>query len=253
MPLPELFVIGAAKSGTSTLHWCLVSHDDIVGPRDPETGRSIKEIGYFNDYFHKNKWPQGIDWYLSHYPKETGVGLDSTPNYLCDPNAIIRMKDAVPDARLIVTLRDPVFRAYSHYNHYTQSIEQSKRWDWNLPGESFDANVHSELQKPRRESFGIIGRGFYIRQLKHLLKYFPREQVHIVILERWAADPDRYLSAMLDFAGLPQQPLEKKAVHVRQYTVEELSEETAALLRETYRESNEELFEFLGETIDEWQ
>ncbi len=248
MNLPKLCVIGAQKSGTSTLHECLLSHRDILGPVDPTTTRPIKEVGFFNDKL----WRQGKDWYRAHYASNDGCGLDSTPNYLCDYNAVARLRDVIPQARLVVSLREPVSRAYSQYNHYSQNVQKTRHWDWALPGQSFDQNVREELNSPGRHWFGIVGRGFYAAQLKRLLECFPREQVHVAIMERWVKNPDAYFAELLKFADLPQQRLEKKIAHVRQYTVEELGDVTADLLKETYRDSNNELRELLGDEIPEW-
>lgn len=247
MRLPEFCIAGAQKSGTSTLYVCLCSHDDVHAPVSPDTGDYIKEVNFFG-----NNWDKGLDWYRAHFKKEGGVYLDSTPNYLCDIRAHQRMKDVIPDAKLIISLRDPVARAYSQFNHYSQCIEDSKNWDFLRPGESFMDNILAELQEPRRSWYGMLSRGYYVEQLTHLFQFFPRDQVHVVIMERWIQNPDECLSGILDFLELPQQELKKKAAHMRTYTVDPLTGETEDLLRSVFAPYNERLFELLGESVDEW-
>lgn len=247
MRLPEFCIAGAQKSGTTTLHGCLCSHTDIRCPISPDTGEFVKEVNFFG-----NQWDNGLDWYRSHFCAQDGVYLDSTPNYLCDFNAHERMQEVIPNAKLIISLRNPITRAFSQFNHYSQSIEKSRKWDFPRPGEPFLENILAELEKPRQPWYGMLARGFYGEQLEHLFGFYQREQVHIVIMERWIQNPDECFDGILDFVGLPRQPLQKKAAHMRPYTVDPLNEEAMELLKETYRPHNERLFELLGESVDEW-
>ena len=81
----------------------------------------------------------------------------------------------------------------------------------------------------------------------------PRERLKIIIMERWVQYPDTYFDAILDFAELPRQTLQKHLEHARYYPVEPMGEEARTFLTETYRRSNERVFEVLGESIDEWR
>lgn len=247
MPFPGLIVIGGQKCGTSTLHSALASHQSLRPATHPETDKVVKEVNFFG-----NHWDKGVPWYQSHFRHTEGIGLEATPNYLCDIHAHERLAAVVPNAKLVVSLRDPIARACSQFNHYSQKIETTKDWDWWLPGDSFAANVKAELEEPKRRWYGIVARGYYLQQLKHVLKYFPREQVHIMIMERWISDPDRHYNELLEFAELPRQSLDKRIVHMREYTVDDLDEETRSQLAEIYRPHNERLFEWLGESIEQW-
>lgn len=247
MPLPGLFIIGAQKCGTSTLHACLSSHDQIRPAQDPSTGRIVKEVNFFG-----NRWDEGVQWYLSHFGHTDGVGLDATPNYLCDVHAHSRMFETVPNAKLVISLRDPVARLYSQFNHYTQKVETTRSWDWEYPGESLRKNIEAEFEKPRRRWYGLLARGYYDSQLEHLLQFFPRDQIHVMIMERWVNDPERSFEALLEFAELPAQTLAKKVVHMRSYTVDPIEPSTQNWLAELYRPHNERLFQRLGESIEEW-
>ena len=108
--LPDFFIIGAKKCGTTFLYHLLGQHPHVEAAKK-------KEIHYFDHHFSK-----GNDWYRSHFPPPTwkegrrSITGESSPYYLFHPHAARRMAGVVPRARLIVLLRNPVDRAYSHYH-----------------------------------------------------------------------------------------------------------------------------------------
>src|ERR1051326_983405 len=102
--LPTFLIIGAGRSGTTSLARYLGSHPHVFMAR-------AKEMHFF-DSDSKTR-----EWYRPRFAearRQTAVG-EATPNYLYEPAAIKRMAAIVPEARLIAILRDPVDRAYSHY------------------------------------------------------------------------------------------------------------------------------------------
>ena len=105
--LPDAVILGAQKSGTSSLHNYLVQQPGVIEPLR-------KEVHYFDVNFGR-----GESWYRAHFGRlgEPGLNLDSSPYYLFHPAVPTRMRALLPDAKLIVLLRDPVRRAYSHYWH----------------------------------------------------------------------------------------------------------------------------------------
>jgi hypothetical protein len=105
--LPNFLIVGAMKSGTTSLARYLGAHPQAyVAPE--------KEINFFERGY---VWNRGVDWYASRF-EGAGDALavgEASPSYMYWPTAIERMASVVPDARLIALLRDPVERAYSHY------------------------------------------------------------------------------------------------------------------------------------------
>lgn len=252
MRLPELLIIGAQKCGTTALHDALSQHPDVHPASDPVTGQVVKEVHFFSLNYNK-----GIDWYASHFQPDhplssPGVCLDASPSYLCHKVVAPRLGNVVGKSKLIISLRDPVRRAMSQYNHYTQQQHIAGDWDWRCPGESFEANLEAELSDPRDSWFGMVRRGFYAEQIQHLLNSFPRDQIHVMIMEQWSDQIDHHLKSLLQFIGVPPCQLELQPVHRREYTVDPLSRTTEQQLREIYAPHNERLFELLGESIDEW-
>ena len=117
--LPDFVIIGAMKSGTTSLYDFLIKHPAIAPA-------AKKEVMYFSTWY---KYKLGKLWYRSNFPtnlsrsafyKKTTQRLlsgEASPPYLFYPMVPGRMKGVLPDVKLIVILRNPVDRAYSHYHH----------------------------------------------------------------------------------------------------------------------------------------
>lgn len=115
--LPNLVIIGAMKSATSSLHYYLDHHPQIFMSK-------IKELDFF--LIEKN-WNKGIEWYDSHFANDMQIAGESSPNYTKYPGFTgvpERMHSILPKAKLIYVLRDPIERIISHYIHnYTRRTE----------------------------------------------------------------------------------------------------------------------------------
>ena len=108
--LPDFLIIGAQKCGTSFLYRFLVKHPHVKSA-------FVKEVHYFDLNFAK-----GNNWYRSNFPLQvrntrTYITGEASPYYLFHPHAARRASMVVPDAKLLILLRNPVDRAHSHYQH----------------------------------------------------------------------------------------------------------------------------------------
>ncbi len=108
--LPEIFIVGTMKGGTTILYDYLATHPRV-------TPGLAKEIHYFSLYSDR-----GLSWYLDHFPDrdETVFSLDASPTYfdVADTPSIPGfIKAAVPNAKILLIVRDPIERAISHFNH----------------------------------------------------------------------------------------------------------------------------------------
>src|SRR5262245_16436607 len=116
LPAPNFFIVGAAKAGTTSLHAYLSAHPQVFMP-------ALKEPHYFADFELSPEFdnfmpvirdqPAYQDLFRGSQGS-TAVG-EASPSYLCDPAAAARIKAAIPDAKIVISLRNPVDRAYSHY------------------------------------------------------------------------------------------------------------------------------------------
>lgn len=248
---PIAMIVGVQKCGTTTLYNSLKKHSNIISPIDPVKKNPVKEIDFF---YEDEKWNKGLDWYFSHFNGKKGILLDASPNYLKLKISYERMYQTFPEAKLIVCLRNPVERAYSQYNHYCQDMPQTRYWDWAYD-KSFLNNLKLELKSglDSKEDFkGFLLKGVYIRQIQLLLKFFKRSQVYITVMDQW---PDNYgceLENILNFLGQKKEVLPSEVYHWRDYTTEPLTDKTKKLLVDFYKPFNEQLFNFLGYEIPEW-
>jgi hypothetical protein len=244
--LPNFIIIGVQKGGTSSLYKYLLQHPNVVPGYK-------KEVKFFDGSYHK-----GIDWYRYNFPlksemsdptKQTG---EASPSYVFHPLVSKRIKDALPDVKLILLLRDPVARAYSHFQgnmrkgqenlSFEEAIEHEES---RLEGEreSIIADQHYPMYKYLVYSY--LARGIYIDQVRNWLEYFPREQILILRSEDLFRNPQSVYSRVLEFLGLANFKLDDYEIfNFGRYS--QIDPETEKRLRVYFSPYNQELYEFLG-------
>lgn len=243
--LPGAVILGAQKSGTSSLHNYLVQQPGVIEPLR-------KEVHYFDIAYER-----GEAWYRAHFGPlgAPGLNLDSSPYYLFHPAVPQRLHDLVPKAKLIVLLRDPVRRAYSHYWHErdkkreTLSFEDAIAAEPERLGDSHQQLAAGTLQRSHaHQHFSYLARGRYAEQLERWFKLFPREQFLLLRFEDLAREPLAALNQTLDFLGLPPATaVSLEARNTRQYP--SLAESTAARLRAEFAPHNRRLEQLLGRSF----
>lgn len=236
--LPDFVIIGAAKAGTTSLYAWLCEHPDVVRAR-------AKEIHYFS-WFHY----RGDDWYRYFFPLEREraayvaehgrpfITGEASPSYMLEAGAPQRMAKLIPDAKLIVQLRNPVDRAYSQF--------QMRRRDGQEPIESFPDAVETEgEQVGPAVNRTYVARGRYAEQLERWFKVFPREQFHVLAMEDLAVDPQGALDGVHEFLRLqPRRADNLDPRYVSKYDA--MPPQDRARLTEYFRPHNERLYELLG-------
>lgn len=250
--LPDFLIIGAQRAGTTSLFQYLASHPDVT-PSFP------KEVHYFT-----NQYQRGPGWYRSHFPLaawRTAVQRrgrrplltgEATPYYLAHPHAAQRVRQDLPDARLIVLLRNPVDRAYSHYQHEVASGIETLTFADALAREG--DRLNSELAKIKQDEgylsfnyqhFSYLERGIYAEQIARWLEHFGREQLLILCSEEFSAQPARTFKRVIRFLGLrPWEPDCFKRYH--QSGARALDAETRARLVAYFSPHNRRLRDNLG-------
>lgn len=250
LKIPNLFIAGFQKCATTTLFEVLRGHPEIGVALDWEGSQAewpLKEPGFFGENYGK-----GIKWYQSLYAgcKESQL-LDGTPNYAASDCSMKRLARTVPDAKLILSLRDPVKRARSSWNHWIQ-LPENKRWPGMFdPDGDFESNVRAEVDNGHLESCNsrLIGAGYYFDQIQRILKYFQPSQLHITSAEWINRNFIEELHCIQEFLELDIVDLEERRSHERQYVVDPIKPKTEILLREVYREHDERLRKFLGREL----
>ena len=204
----------------------------------------LKEV-HFLDQYHE----RGVRWYRAQFPKrsEGKFVIEATPVYIHQRPAS-RMHALLPKAKLVLSLRDPVDRAYSRYQHL---LRQPRTEELLRDGEvllSFRECVDRLLggKKLKGGANRLLTSGHYAEELSHLYTLYPREQVHIVNFAELGQNPARVVAGILEFFELPPADLGPyDPVHVGGYT-ERMDQETEARLREYFAPHNARLEELLG-------
>lgn len=198
-PMPNFFVVGAAKAGTSALHSILQQHPDVwlgrmkephyfawradpnlVGPlfSDPTTAES-QYLGYF----------EGADG--SHF-----VG-DCSTSSLVVPGTAARIREASPEARIVIILRDPTERALSHFVHFASAGAETTR-------DFGEAVLRSGTDRAREDlpfTYDYLGWSRYGDRLAEYLDTFGADRVHVELHEEFLRDPGGVAARIVTFLG----------------------------------------------------
>jgi hypothetical protein len=211
-----------------------------------------KELHYFNREFSR-----GLDWYKRKFTSRGFAVGEATPYYIFHPSIPARVKAEIPDAKIIVLLRNPVDRAYSHYNHEIYGFKRP------IEKESFEKALYLEglrttddLAKPiiGRESvypynlnhFTYKKRGLYLEQLERWYKLFNKTNILVIQNEYMKANREDVLERVFKFLGVA--PL-KEGNYLQEFNARNYERSMAIGIRKIllsfYRQSNEKLKEFL--------
>lgn len=209
--LPDFLIIGAQKAGTTSLYRYLREHPDVVV--EPGVG----EIHFFD-----NHWERGPDFYRSHFPLRAKVAQraaatghtvvtgEKTPYYLYHPLSPQRCAATVPEAKLIVLLRNPPERAASqHKMNVNMGLEPLSFADAiAAEPERVDATFRAMVEGTAPSGGGpvalhsYVGRGRYAEQLDRWLAHYPRERMLLLRSEDLLTDPDATYAQTLEFLDL---------------------------------------------------
>lgn len=240
--LPDAVILGAQKSGTSSLHNYLTQHPGVIAPLR-------KEVHYFD-----LNYERGERWYRAHFARQGGLGLnlDSSPYYLFHPAVPVRMRALLPEARLIVLLRDPGRRAYSHYWHERDKGREDLSFEAAIEAEperlagAEELLARGEMNRSREhQHFSYLARGRYAEQLERWFEVYPRDRCLVLRFEDLVRDPLAILNQSLTFLGLPPaSKVRLEARNARRYPP--MADATAERLREYFEPHNRRLEALLG-------
>lgn len=212
---PNFFIIGTQKGGSTSLYRYLAGHPEVCAA-------ALKEIHYFS-YHHA--CPER--WYRAHFPPEPWLRArnlqtgEASVSYLHVPTAPERLAAFAPAAKLIVMLRNPVSRAFSHHQ---MSVKQGHE---TLPFRDAVALEPARLQE-ERERLGAdaafshgrhhryhsyLLRGRYAEQLERWFAHFPREQFLVLQSEAFFKNPAATYREVLEFLDLAPFDLPVYARH----------------------------------------
>jgi hypothetical protein len=226
--LPDFVIIGAQKGGTSFLYHLLTLHP-LVEPA------ARKELHFFDN---PELFDHGAEWYRRCFPRlgskdgQRSITGEATPYYLFDPPVAKRMAEMVPKARLIALLRDPIDRAYSHYQMQVKRGTEPRTFE----------------EAIEQEQSSYMSRGIYVDQLLRWFEFFGKEQMLILKSEDFFERPVETLKVVLAFLDLPEWQPEASELQQRRHSgtyKQKMDPSTRQRLEAYFEPHNQRLYECL--------
>jgi len=196
---PNFFIVGASKSGTTSLDAYLNEIPEVyMSPK--------KEPRHFHNFLHEPylKRIKETSKYLSLFKKvqnEKAIG-EASPTYLFDPDSPKLIKKSVPHARIIIILRDPVERSFSHYLMLKVTGRET---------ESFHQVIQRGIKREKnsKEYNACLDRGLYFNQVRRYFEIFGQDKIKVLIFEEFFKDPEKTIKEILDFLDVKSESLSK--------------------------------------------
>jgi len=200
---PKFIIIGAQRSGTTSLYYNLCNHPDIISSTE-------KQVNYFNYNYEK-----GLDWYKSHFPDKVLINLlnqnivsgEASPEYMITPFVPYRIHQQIPEIKIIIILRDPIKRAYSQYSHNVRNGEEHLPFSKairleNKRLESIKKKYCDFYTRKEYYRYTYVERGKYSHYIDMWKKYFDPKKIHILKSESFFENPNEELNKIYTFLGL---------------------------------------------------
>ena len=255
--LPDYLIIGAKRAGTTSLHNYVLQHPGVV--RMFPASRDLKSTDFF---FSRAR---SETWYRSHfvttrtkrqlqeqlgYPPVTG---EASPYYCWDPRVAGFVREVAPQVKAVMLIRDPVKRAWSHYQERVQNRVEPLSFDDALRAE--DGRLAGERERMAEDPayystafdwYSYRSRGEYLHQIENWCKHFPPEQLLVIRAEDLYTDTQNAFDRVCAFLGLPPIPMPtRRTFNATWRTKEEMPRRTAKQLHEHFAPFNAALQEYL--------
>ncbi|WP_449417981.1 tetratricopeptide repeat protein [Phormidium nigroviride] len=199
---PDFIIIGSPRCGTTSLYKYITSHPQILAAAE-------KEICFFSEHFHRGK-----AWYDAHffpkiYPHKLLTG-EATPTYLNHPLAAQRLHESLPQVKLIIILRNPVARVFSHYQMWVRrgtekrSFEEAMNVEMEILAKANETDLENAMYWKQCE---YLDKSLYVYSIRRWMRLFPKEQFLILRSEDFYANPAVALQEVFAFLGLPDYQL----------------------------------------------
>ena len=202
---PEFFVIGAPKTGTTSMYDYLAQNKHVYVP-------AKKELHYFTrEHLRENSGGPGDDHrlrtiveseseYLRHYEDRTleqSLAVEISPSYLYYDDTAEVLLDASPNARVLAILRDPVERAYSQFLHQRRAQRETLEFEAALDAEP------ERIERRFAEMWRYTDANQYTRSLETYARVFGRNRLMVIHSEHLRSDLQTTMANVFDFAGVP--------------------------------------------------
>jgi hypothetical protein len=246
-PLISFMVIGAAKSGTSALHRYMVKHPDVGGGKNKELHFFDDTHNFFVNNLNYDEYHQEFDFSSNkqHYG-------DFTPDYIYFQESARLIWRYNRNIKLIILLRNPIERAFSHWNMETKyaNVIDTLPFGEAIRNERFRLRTYLPEQHGH---FSYIDRGFYTEQLRRFKRLFPDEQLLILKYDDFKNEQEKTLRQVFEFIGVDPNlyQYEHQLTHYIPYH-EKLSPEDHLYLLNTFQHEIHALEQMLGWDCSAW-
>jgi len=253
--LPDFIIIGCQKCATTSLYDYLVQHPSILSAAQ-------KEIHYFDSNYNI-----GITWYKSFFPtvfsknmqklyKRKFVTGEASPMYIFNSIVPKRMSKVLPHVKLIAILRNPIDRAYSHYNMQVKNGYETLSFEEAINSEEKRISGEREREEQNENYVGInlrdysyLSRGLYVNQLKSWMNYFPKNQFLILSTEDLEDNPNLIVNQIFEFLEIPPYKIHNlQKLNVGEY--KSMNTSTRMKLIDYFKPYNEQLNRLLNRNFD---
>lgn len=240
-PLVDFAIAGAQKCGTTAIKAMLGKHRSVY---------MLPKVKH--DYFIYSplafsplaRW--GYERRFHPAAHHTCIG-ESSSSYLFYPHALVRLRRYNPALKLIITLRNPAARAFSHWNMNVTKGRETRSFSEAIAGE-----LRSRLIFRQRHHFAYLQRGLYGRQIERLLELFEREQVLLLRSEATLAEPQRTWASLMDFLKLPDRTMPQRHVWNSRPYASSLGHDEEARLMDFFAPDIELLSRLIGIDFSAW-
>jgi len=257
--LPDFYIIGTQKGGTSSLYGYMTNHPSIQPCYS-------KEPSYFDRYFDR-----GLDWYKVNFPfkihrfivtkilQKKFITGEASVRYLDHPHTPQRIKQVTPHAKFIILLRNPITRAFSQHTRVKNNNRESLTFRDAFLNES--KRTKEDYKKIFSDPFyyadsyftySYFEHGIYVDKIKHWMEVFPKEQFLIIQSEEFFSDPSKIYNQVLDFLGVENFELDTYRTYGKVNKNRKIDSIFYNELLDYFKPHNQRLYELLGREFD-WE
>jgi hypothetical protein len=249
----DFIIAGAQKAGTTALSDLLDSHPKIEMPHQDELHRIVQPARHFFDDEDRFAQPK-IDYTplerrCVRKDKSTLLG-SCTPIYIYWRTAMERIWTYNSKIKLLILLRNPAERAFSHWN--MQRDRKLENLDF-MDAARDERNRARQALPSQLRKFSYVDRGFYAEQMERVFRYFPREQVHVIKFENFRSDTRKTLDAVCHFLGVETLKNLKNVETGSTPYARKITGSERQYLVDLYRSDIERLEKLLGWDCSDWK
>jgi len=249
--LPSYILIGCPKCASTTIYNMLNQHP-LIKPA------KRKELMFFSK---ESLFNRGLGFYKCQFDncKDNEITGEATPDYIYFKEVPKRVKLSLPKVNLLVSVRNPITRTYSHFYGYLRKckLRGEKPLSKEL-GKFIDIIIKNPEIKVNHRGKNFLEKSIYIRYLEKWMKYFPKEQFKIICFEDLVKNPIQTIQEVFVFLNLPKTKIKKehwlkttesnkRTLGIEYYSL--MTKKTKDFLREYYRPYNEQLYKLIGRNL----